>query len=306
MSGILKNLRTLGQRVAGMRFLTELLLLLATTAWGFSFIWVKQVSDAGVDANAFLVMRYGLAALLLIPFSLKELSSLTGREVRYGLCIGALMYIAMRLQTAAMAYTTPANSAFITTAYVVLVPFTGWLLLGQRPGKRVFLPVLLCVAGLYILNLSGGERLTLNIGNAISMVCAVAWAFQVSVLSRAGSKCRIKAITIIPIAVVAVISCFAFGLSDTPINQAFSGLYGAWTPIILCALFPTLLAGAAQTYAQRRIAPTKAAMIYSLESVFACIISVFMGFDSMSSSLLLGGSMIVAAILLNELSAKEK
>jgi len=280
--------------------LMEAMLLFATLFWGLSFIWIKQVSNWGIDANVFLTLRYSIAALLILPFCTKELRTITRRELIYGLLIGVLMFLAMGFQTYGLNHTTPANSAFITTTYVVFVPFASWIVMRQRPQGYVGIPIALCVLGLYILTLGGGEKLGFNLGNLFTLVCAVAWAFQVTVLSKAGAACRIKALTILPLLTVTTISSVVTVASGVPL-RSFIEIGSAWLPIVLSALFPTLLAGMAQAVAQRSVTPTRAAMIYSLESVFACGASALMGMDTLSLHLTGGGAMIVAAVALNEL-----
>lgn len=277
----------------------EGLLLLATLAWGLSFIWIKQVDLSGMNPNLFIAIRYAIAVAAMTPFCLKELRRISRRELGYGLLIGALMYLAMAFQTYGMAYTTPANSAFITTAYVIFVPFTSWLVLKKRPKMGVYLSVILCLAGLYVLTLGPGQVLEANLGNLLTMVCAISWSFQVAVLTKAGRQCGIKVLTLVPLMVMLVIS---LGVTAATGGFTLAGVdvKAAMIPTVLCALFPTLLAGVAQTYAQRHIEPSKAAVIYTLESVFACVISVLMGLEKMTATLALGGGLILAAMALGE------
>lgn len=99
--------------------------LLVATAfiWGVSFLWVKDALNAGLDSSFFLFLRYLLASLLWLPVCAKELRQATGRQIWMGVVVGFFLYAAMLVQTVALNVTTPSNSAFITTSYVVLTPF---------------------------------------------------------------------------------------------------------------------------------------------------------------------------------------
>ena len=106
----------------------ECLLLMTTFFWGCSFLWCKDISDLNVDVNAYVAIRYALAVVLLAPLCWKDLRGMTRRDVLHGAVLGALYYGAQATQVWGLKYTTPANSSFITAAYVVLVPLTSWII----------------------------------------------------------------------------------------------------------------------------------------------------------------------------------
>lgn len=279
-------------------------MLFATISWGMAFIWIKQITETGMDTNAFVAIRYGIAALLMTPFCIKELRRITRRELMYGGIIGGLMYVAILFQTYGLMYTTPANSGFITTAYVVFVPFTTWIIMKKKPSLGVMASIALCLGGIYVLTM-GGESLEANLGNLMTLGCALCWSVQVAILSKAARECGIKVLTIVPIYLMLIFSAVA-ALVGGGFDFGGVDVRAAMTPIVLCALFPTLLAGVAQAYAQRFIDPSKAAIIYTLESVFACIASIMLGMEKMTPNLAAGGAMVIGAIVLNEFFARKK
>ena len=188
------------------RWFLEILLVLATLFWGLSYIWVKQVTDSGLSANAFSSMRYTLATLVMLPIAWQELKHSRRVDWKNGLILGAMLYGALFLQSVGMRYTTPANAAFITSAYVVLVPFATWIMMKRKPEKRVLLAVLICIGGLYLLNFQPGERLNLNLGNALMLLCALCWTVQVTYLSVAGKTTGTKLLTVLPLFWAALLS----------------------------------------------------------------------------------------------------
>ena len=278
----------------------EGLLLMTTFFWGCSFLWCKDISDLNVDVNAYVAIRYALAVILLAPLCWKDLRGMTRRDALHGAVLGALYYGAQATQVWGLKYTTPANSSFITAAYVVLVPLTSWIILKKRPDKRFFLSIALCLVGLYILNLSPGEGLQFNLGNGITLLCAVIWSVQVTYLSYAGRETKTSLLAILPLGFAAAIAAVAalctggFALSGLPVGRFLR-------TVLLLVLFPTIASGLAQAHAQKYIEPTKAAVIYTTESVFACSLSVIFGYETLSFRLVLGGMLIIAAILLTEI-----
>lgn len=281
------------------KYFIELLLIAVTLAWGISFIWSKQAMMSGISTDAFLTMRYMISGLVLLPFCLKEMKSATKKQVMKGVFIGVLLYFGMYLQTEGLKYTTPSNSAFITTAYVVMVPFCEWAFFKRRPKAKVYFSTILCVAGIYFLTMTPGEPLTLNLGNALTLVCAVMWALQVTYLSYAAKDVPLKLLTILPILTVGTISLMMC-LIRGDVATSFSGVSSVLLPIVCCALIPTVFANTAQTYAQKYINPSKASIIYTLESVFATIFSLILGYEDVRIGLLFGGALITGGILVSQ------
>lgn len=286
------------------RFFLDGLLFFTTLFWGMSFIWSKQVTVLGMGPNAFLAIRYGISVLIMLPFFWKQVRCATRRDLFFAVLIGIIAYIAMVAQMIGLKYTTVADSAFITAAYVAMVPFVTWALFKQKPNRRSLLAVVLCLAGLYALNL-GPKGLSINLGNAITLICAVAWSLQVPLMSYAGRHANTETLALIPLAVAGVLSAAAgvarheFVFTGEALNKLF------W-PVALSVIFPTIFSGTAQAYVQKRVSPTRAAIFYTTESVFACLISVLLGMEALSKQLLLGGGLIVIGVLLSELPLKGK
>lgn len=283
----------------------ETLLLMATLFWGASFVWCEDIANTGVDTNAYVSIRYALAVLIMLPIFWKDVKQATRQDVLHGLILGVLYYLCQATQVWGLQYTTPANGSFITAAYVVLVPITSWMILKQKAEKSVFLALPMCVAGLYVLSMAPGEGLQLNLGNLITLGCAVCWSFQVTYLSYAGRTTKTTLLTILPLMFASCISGGAalftggFSMEGVAVGKFFG-------TVVLLVLFPTIGSGLCQSYAQKFVPPTKAAVIYTIESVFACTLSVLLGYDEPSARLFIGGALIVSAILVTEIKLPGK
>jgi drug/metabolite transporter (DMT)-like permease len=246
-----------------------------------------------------------MAVLLMLPFFWKDVRKATRRDWLHGLILGVLYYLCQATQVWGLLYTTPANGSFITAAYVVLVPFTSWMILKQKAEKTVFLALPLCVAGLYVLNMAPGEGLQMNLGNLITLGCALCWSFQVTCITWCGRTTKTTLLTILPLMFASAISgCVAlfsggFSMEGVAVGKFFG-------TVVLLVLFPTIGSGLCQSYAQKFVPPAKAAVIYTIESVFACTLSVVLGYDQPSVRLFLGGALIVSAILVTEVKLPGK
>ncbi len=284
----------------------ESLLLITTLTWSMSFIWSKTVTNTGMDSGVYLFLRYTLAFLLLLPFSAKKFRRMTARQFKTGVMMGCIVFGGMIFQTCGIALTTPSNSSFITTAYVVIAPFTTWLLMKKKPQKHIYAAVGLCLVGIYILNMKPGEIISLNLGNALTLLGAVGWAFQLTYTSVAGEYMDPILLSALNFGVTGLggllYSAVSGGLASITAQQ----LSGAWQAIVLAAVFPTIVANVIQVYAQHNVDANKAAVIYTLEAVFATFISVLMGFESWSLSVIAGGGIIFCAVLVAQLGGRRK
>ena len=282
------------------KWFLQLLLVLVTLFWGLSYIWVKQITDAGMHVNAFASIRYILATCCMLPLTLRELKTATKTDWKNGFIIGGLLYGALFFQTVGLQYTTPASSAFITTAYVVMVPFVMWVLMKQKPEKQILLAILICVVGLYFLNMQPGQGLAINLGNVLTLICALCWAMQVTYISVAGQQTGTKLLAFLPLLTGAILATLV-SLCTGAYGCVPQALPKAWLPVVLCALMPSVGCGLLQAYVQKYLDPANAAVIYTLESVITCVVSILMGFEAFSLRLVLGGSLIIGAVLLAQL-----
>ncbi len=299
--GVLFVKKPLNQRP----YFMEMLLLLATLFWGVSFVWCKDIADTGVDTNAYVAIRNALAVLIMLPIFWKDVRRATKTDLFHCLVMGALYYLCYASQVWGLQYTTPANASFITAAYVVLVPVTSWLIMKQKAEKSIFLALPMCVAGLYVLNMAPGEGLQLNLGNLITLGCAISWSVQVTYTSFAGRTVKPTVLTVLSLMFCSLISgtvalfSGGFDMTGVPVNKFL-------VTVVLIAIFPTIGSGLCQAFAQKYVPPSRAAVIYTVESVIACILSVVLGYDAPSTRLFLGGALIVSAILVTEVKLPGK
>lgn len=284
----------------------ETMLMVTTLAWSMSFIWSKVVTNTGMASEMYLFIRYSLAGLILLPFSIKYLKKMTKKEFWTGILMGNIFFFSMIAQTIGISMSTPAESSFITTAYVVIAPFTTWLLLKQKPRRITWAAVALCLAGIYILNMKPGETIGLTIGNALTLLGALGWAFQLTFTSIAGRYMPPALLSFLSFGYTGVMGGLTALVTGSMFTTTVTQLHGSAAAICLAAIFPTVLANLVQVYAQPHVDANKAAVIYTLEAVFATVISILMGMENLRTSVIIGGGLIACAVLLTQLGGESQ
>lgn len=280
----------------------EFVLLILTMMWSMSFIWSKIVVNAGISPEMYLFTRYGMGALILLPFAVRDLKKITSEQLKAAMIMGGTLLIGMVFQVTGIVHTTPSNSSFITTAYVVIAPFTTWMILGQKPTKKIYAAMAICVIGIYILTMQPGEGLELNIGNLLTLISSFFWAVQLSYMSVASKKMSAYLLSFLSFVITS-----AGGLLMSFVTGAFAassaGMFAdAWPSILMAAIFPTVMAGVLQAMAQQHVDPNRAAIIYTMEAVFATVASLFLGLEAWRASIAIGGGIILAAVLISQKS----
>ncbi len=283
----------------------ETMLMVTTLAWSMSFIWSKVVTNTGMASEMYLFIRYTLAALLLLPFSIKPLRSMTKKEFWSGILMGNIFFFSMLAQTTGITMSTPAESSFITTAYVVIAPFTTWLLLKQKPGRNTWAAVALCLAGIYILNMKPGETIALTLGNGLTLLGALGWAFQLTYTSIAGRYMHPALLSFLSFGFTGMMGGLTSLVTGSIFTTTAAQLSGSAVAICLAAVFPTVLANLVQVYAQPHVDANKAAVIYTMEAVFATVISILMGMEPLRTAVVVGGGLIVCAVLLTQMGGTQ-
>jgi drug/metabolite transporter (DMT)-like permease len=285
------------------RLRAELALLGVTLAWGGSFLVVKDAL-ASFAPFTLIAARFTLAAgALALVFRSRALALWTDAAgpLRWGtaLWIGGLLAAGFGFQTAGLLFTTPARSGFITATYVAMVPLLARIFLKRALHGRVALAVLAAVAGLYLLTDPGGGGA--NLGDALTLLCALAFAAHMVALDRWARELPAPALAFAQMAVVA-------GLA-LPLALAFEGVPRALAPAAWAGLAYLGLACSAagflgQTWGQRHTSPTRAGLIFSLESLFAALLSVALGRETLGALQWLGGGLLVGGVMLGEVAGE--
>jgi drug/metabolite transporter (DMT)-like permease len=265
-------------------------LLLATLAWGLSFVVVKEAL-ASATPLAFTAVRFSIGAVLLAPFAGWP-RGVTRAELWAGALLGSLLAVGFATQTIGLLYTTPARSAFLVASSSVLAPLLGAAIARQRPAPRLAVALAVAGAGIYLLTApeSGG----LNRGDLWTLCTAASFAAQivaVATLSRQHAPARLAWLETASAALGVALACVLWESPRIHWGPGF-GLLLAYA-----ALPATALALWWQLVAQRRLSTAAASLILCLEPVFAALVSwVWLG-ERLSVTQWVGGGLILAGML---------
>lgn len=278
--------------------LATLALLAMTACWGSTFFLIKDLLDR-VPVLDFLAVRFTVATVALFLMFPRALARLSPQVRRQAAVLGLLYGVAQILQTAGLAHTPASVSGFITGMYVVCTPLLAAPLLKQRIGGLTWAAVALAVAGLAVLTLSG---FSVGYGEALTLVAAVLYALHIVGLGAWGTAEEAMGMTIVQLAVIAVI-CTVVTVPDGIVLPA---RWEDWASVLYMAVFAAALALAGQTWAQAHLPPTRSAIIMSMEPVFAAFFAVLLGGEDPTVRMLLGGAMVLGAMLLVEAGPRRK
>ncbi len=279
-------------------FLATLALLAMTATWGSTFYLIKDLLDR-VPVLDFLAVRFAIASVALYLLAPRALGRLSPVARRNAVVLGLLYGIAQILQTAGLAHTPASVSGFITGMYVVCTPLLAALILHTRITAMTWGAVALATAGLGVLTLNG---FSVGYGEALTLVAAVLYALHIVGLGAwAGAK-NAMGMTIVQLIVITVV-CFVATVPDGIVLPATPQ---DWLSVIYMAVVAGALALAGQTWAQSHLPPTRAAIIMTMEPVFAAFFAVLLGGESVTGRMAVGGAMVLAAMLLVELVPRRK
>ena len=273
-------------------------LLAMAACWGSTFYLIHDLLDR-VPVADFLAVRFAIASLVLFVLAPRALARLDVQARKHAVVLGALYGGAQILQTIGLAHTAASVSGFITGLYVVLTPLFAAVILRTRIVPMTWAAVLLAVTGLGILTLSG---LSLGYGEAVTLVASGLYALHIVGLgawSKPQSALGMSLLQMIVIAVICTVAAIPGGI-QTPDGAA------DWVSMVYMAAFAGALALLGQTWAQSHLPPTRSAIIMSMEPVFAAFFAVLLGGEHLTVRLLLGGGLVVAAMLIVEIAPRRK
>jgi drug/metabolite transporter (DMT)-like permease len=282
-------------------------LISATIVWGSSFIVVKRVVEDSPPL-AFLFWRFLLAAL--VAFALTAGRGVTRALLRDGAAAGLLLAAGMALQVIGQTETTASKAAFLTGLSVVLTPFAAYLRTRRLPSLENGAGITLASVGFFLLTFPRGGG-PLNRGDLFMAACGVAFAFYIVELGERTTGHDPLRLTGVQMAVVA--GCAGL-LSVLLRAAAASGLHAAQAESRPIAWQGTFLWGVlylgtigsvgcflAQTWAQRHMSATHAAIIFALEPVVAALLAAHYLGERLGGRGIVGGLLVLAGIVVSEL-----
>ncbi len=280
----------------------DVALAFCSLLWGVTFVVVRNALDH-ISVFLFLAVRFSLAAALMAAFRPSGLRNLKRDELLAGAALGLFMFGGYALQTAGLLYTTPAKSGFVTGSSVVLVPLLLGIFWKRRLTPWIYGGTLAAVAGLYLLTVPAEGLARLNHGDLLTLGAAGLYAVHIILVSEYTRRHSVAALSVLQVAACGALAWVATGVAAVwRLEPArFDGRWELLVAIGVCAVFATAVAFSIQMWAQRYTTPSHAAILFTLEPVFAVITSYVVIGERLNRRSMAGAVFVLAGILIAEL-----
>lgn len=285
------------------RILASLGLILTTMIWGFAFVVMKNSVDL-IPPTYLLAIRFSMSAVLLALLFHKNLFAADRQTSLCGAILGIFLCLSYQFQTYGLKYTTASKNAFITTLYVIIVPFFYWIVSKKRPTGRNIAAAFIAVIGLALLSLQGD--LTINFGDFLTLVCGLMFAVHMVFIDKFTEHHDPIALTVIQILAAAIINWICAPFLDGSFDFAVLANQSLIVGLLYLAVFSTTVSYLLQNIGQKYLSASTSAILLSLESVFGTLFSVIFLKDVLTGKMLVGCALMFAALILSELPQKKK
>lgn len=276
------------------------MLLMAAMIWGAGYIFTKLATNANMSAGLINAIRGFIYAGLAFLFFHKAILKMNKADLQLGLVAGFINFLGYQFQTWGLRFTTPSNNAFLTAIYVVIIPIIIWFMYKRRPERKSYLAIMIAIIGMGFLTNILHNGFTLHIGDLLTLISAFFYALQIVYFGMRATNTN------------PFVLSFMMGITQGGFGLIWSLLFehasygainwqtGLW-PVIVLGIVSSFGAQTLQIVGQRFTDPTPAGLILMTESMFGSVFSVALGFEPFTVHLLLGGVLIIVAILIMQL-----
>lgn len=281
---------------------SNLLLLLAAAIWGLAFV-AQRVGMQHVGPFTFNGVRFLLGSMSLIPliFYFREYTDSSRIEHKGaalpGILAGTVLFIGASLQQVGLQYTTAGKAAFITCLYIVLVPIIG-IFLRQSVGKGTWIGCILALVGLYFLCIK--ESSSLQFGDMLELIGAIFWSVHILIIGYFSRRVDVLKLSCFQFLICSILSLLVAGITETIV---INDLLSAAAPILYGGICSVGIAYTLQVVGQKYAQPAHAAIILSMETVFAVIGGFLLLGEKMGLPEIVGCGLMLSGMLVSQLQS---
>ncbi|MFZ1518534.1 MAG: DMT family transporter [Ignavibacteriaceae bacterium] len=298
------------------KYTGEIALLFNTLIWGGTFALIKNAFN-DISPLLFLGLRFSIAALIFLPFVYASLKKTNKQTLLAGSVLGFFYFAGFTAQSLGLNLTTATKSGFITGTFVVFIPILQLIIEKRKPKWFNVLGVLLVLIGLILLSSKGENALDFikqlgsdfNLGDLLTLLCALLFAFQVVYVDVFTKKYDYLPMVFVQLLITGVggfILSFIFSISSLETFK-FTLNTTVVTAILYTAIFASIIATVIQLKFQKFVSPTKAGIIFSIEPIFAAIFAYFLLSEKISNFGFIGCVLIFAGVIVSEVfSSKDE
>ncbi|MFN4908441.1 MAG: DMT family transporter [Bacteroidota bacterium] len=292
------------------RHRAELALTLITVLWAGTFVVIKSALTE-VAPSVFVALRFGLALLVGAMIWRRSLASIDRTTLRRGSILGLLFGAGFLLQTFGLTETSASTSAFITGTMVAFVPLVQRITHGTRLRGTHAASIVMILLGLYLF--TSPELLGVRFGDVQTVISAIIWAVYLVYIDTWTSDIRHdthkqNALVVLQFAAavaLALVSMLIFSLTGHgSLQMTLSS--SVVLAIVYCAIFASVIPTFVQTRFQQYTHPVRAGIIFAMEPLAASVIAVAIGAETLSMRQMLGGGVLIAAIIVPDIIAMRR
>lgn len=276
--------------------LASLGMLLTAIIWGFAFVVVKNSLDL-IPPTYMLAFRFTIAAVLLGLIFIRRMKTITKEVLIEGMIIGVFLFLSYLFQTIGCKYTTAGKNAFLTTVYVVIVPFLHWIMNKKRPDIYCVAAAFLAIVGIGLLSLQGD--LSIQIGDTLTLICGFGFALHMIYIDRYGKRHDPVVLTVLQLATAAILGWVMAPVMDGGFPAA-AFKKEIIVGMVYLGVFSTMVGFLLQNVCQKYTTPNMASLLLSMESVFGVMFSVIFLGEMLNFRMIVGCILIFTAIILAE------
>lgn len=284
----------------GIKALSTLGLIITTIIWGSGFVVMKNSVEVVTPAYL-LALRFTIASVALVAVFWKRVKKISKSDVMCGGLLGVFLFVSYFFQTYGLKYTTASKNAFITTLYVILVPFLHWFYNRKKPTRNNVAAAGIAVLGLALLSLEGD--FSVNIGDLMTLVCGFFFAFHIVFIDRYTEDHDPITLTVIQMAMAAILSWVIAPLLEGSLDVTMINT-SMMTGLLYLGIFCTMICFLLQNVGQKHLTPNTSSIILSFEAVFGLMFSVLFLGEQVTIKLAAGCMLMFTSVLLSEYKRK--
>ncbi len=278
-------------------------LIFVTIIWGFAFVVVKNSLDY-VPPLYMMAFRFTIASVVLALLFLPKFKLLDKSTFFHGMILGIFLFAAYAFQTVGLQFTTAGKNAFLTTTYVMMVPFLNWFFHKSKPSWNCVLAAIIALIGIGLLSLQGD--FSMNRGDVLTIICGFFFAVHIIFISRYTQTQDPVLLTILQLAFSALFSWIFAPFTDGcfPLQETLRA--DVIVSMLYLGLFSTLLCFLLQNVCQKYLRASTTSLLLSFESVFGVIFSIIFLKEILTAKMIVGCVLIFFALVLSEIDWKQK
>ncbi|MFJ8260657.1 DMT family transporter [Rummeliibacillus sp. NPDC094406] len=280
------------------KYIGEILLFITAIIWGSGYIGMA-IGLEHLTVFQIMAGRFIVASILLTLIFWKKLKLISKSVLWKGAILGGILFTAFTVQTMGLVYTTPSKNAFLTAINVIIVPVIAYIIYKRKFDRFEILAAVLAVVGIGFLSLQGS--MTINVGDFLSVLSAIGFAFDIfytNVFVKTEDALALTIVQLLTASILSISAAILLGEVPTTISTVEISV------IFYLGVFCTTIAYVCQNIGMQYANPTKSALLLSTEALFGTIFSVMILHEILTGRMIIGGILILVAILVAELKPR--